>query len=79
MSNEELLARIDERQRALTDRLDAILEQTIKTNGRVTRSEEKIIDLEKWQSESRGSWKGIATVSAVIGAIISIIANALSR
>lgn len=79
MSNEELLARIDERQKALTDRLDAILEQTIKTNGRVTRSEEKIIDLEKWQSESRGNWKGVVTVSTIIGIIIGYITNVLAR
>lgn len=79
MSNEELLARIDERQKALTDRLDQILEQTIKTNGRVTKCEDHIQELKLWQSESRGNWKGVVTVSTVIGIIIGYISNLLSR
>ena len=45
-----LLARIDERQRALDEKfsskLDAILEQTKKTNGRLSIAEEKIDSLE---------------------------------
>ena len=79
MSNEELLARIDERQQALTDRLDQILEQTIKTNGRVTRCEDNIQELRLWQSESKGNWKGVVTVSTVIGVIIGYVSNLLSR
>jgi len=79
MSNEELLARIDERQKALTDRLDAILEQTTKTNGRLIKAEDSIQKLQLWQSESKGNWKGVATVSTVIGAIIAGILNILFR
>jgi len=66
MSNEELLARIDERQKAMASQLEEILEQTKTINERVS-------DLEDWQAESRGHWKGIAAVSAVVGAIISYI------
>lgn len=79
MSNEELLARIDERQKALTDRLDQILEQTTKTNGRVSKCEDHIQNLELWQSEQKGNWKGVVTVSTVIGVIIGFVSNLLSR
>ena len=79
MTNEELLARIDERQKALTDRLDLILDQTSRTNGRVTKCEDHIQNLELWQSESKGSWKGVVTVSTVIGVVIGYVTNLLSK
>ena len=77
MSNEELLARIDERQKALTDKLDAILEQAIKTNGRVSASEKDIKDLQMWRAESRGHWKGASIISAIVGTIIGYFINLL--
>lgn len=77
MSNEELLARIDERQIALNEKLDAILAQAIKTNGRVTVSEHDITDLQMWRAESRGHWKGVAAISTAIGAIIGFFLNLL--
>jgi hypothetical protein len=77
MSNEELLARIDERQKALSDKLDAILEQALKTNGRVSTSEKDIKELQMWRAESRGHWKGVAVISTVIGTIIGFFLNLL--
>ena len=53
-----LLARIDERQRALDEKfsskLDAILEQTKKTNGRLSIAEEKIDSLESSRDKVDG-------------------------
>jgi hypothetical protein len=75
MSNEELLARIDERQIALNEKLDAILAQAIKTNGRVSISERDIKELQMWRAESRGHWKGVAAISTTIGALIGFFLN----
>lgn len=77
MSNEELLARIDERQIALNEKLDAILEQAIKTNGRVTASEKDITELQMWRAESKGHWRGVAVISTIIGTIIGFFLNLL--
>ena len=77
MSNEELLARIDERQIALNEKLDAILEQAIKTNGRVSTSEKDIKELQMWRAENKGQWKGAAIISTIIGTLIGYFLNLL--
>lgn len=77
MIDQELLARIDERQKAsvitqdafqkeVKDSLKDILTQTTNTNGRVT-------SLETWRAKLGGIWKAIAIGSFVGGVIVSLI------
>lgn len=78
MTKEEsqlLLARLDERYNALNQKLDAILVQCVKTNGRVSKSEEDIHQLFNWKSEMHGGWKVTTALGAVVGAISAFIGN----
>ena len=50
MNSDELLARLDERQQAMDEKLDHILEQTKKTNGRLLTAEDKIQSLSTWRA-----------------------------
>ena len=70
-----LLARLDERYKALDGKLDDILAQCLKTNGRVTKSEGDINELFQWRSEFRGGWKATTAISAVIGAVAAYLGN----
>jgi hypothetical protein len=62
--DQELLARIDERQRAMDEKLDLIHAETKRTNGRVTK-------LEDWKSRINGAWIAIAFVGPIIGAFVT--------
>jgi len=79
MTNEEeshiLLARLDERYKALDAKLDTILEQCLKTNGRVSKNEDDIHQLFNWKSEVRGGWKATTAISAIVGAVAAYIGN----
>jgi hypothetical protein len=68
MSNEELIVRIDERQKAFMEKLEAIHAEVKKTNGRVT-------SLEGWRSEIRGSWRATIVLSSAIGAVIGFVTS----
>lgn len=69
-SEKEMLARIDERQKAMADKLEEIYDEVKMTNGRVT-------SLETWRSEIRGTIRATAFISAGIGAAIGFITNYL--
>ena len=66
-----LLARLDERQKAMDSKIDAILIQTTKTNGRLTRVEDEVNSLNTWK-EVISAQKKIITL--VAGGVISAIA-----
>jgi hypothetical protein len=67
-SAEELIARVDERQKAMMAKLNEIHTEVKKTNGRVT-------DLEKWKSGIIGSYRATVIISAAIGAAITIVTD----
>lgn len=70
MTESELLARLDERQRGMDEKIDAILEQTRKTNGRLLVAEDNIDHLLLWKAEIRGSFKTLIIIFTIVGAVI---------
>lgn len=68
MEHAELLARLDERSRHIDEKVDAILEQTLKTNGRMTAAEKDISEIKTWREVLRGQWRVVVIVSTGVGA-----------
>jgi len=73
MTSEELLARLDERQQAMDEKLDHILEQTKKTNGRLLTAEDKIQNLSTWRAEIKAQIKLLLVIGPILGFILSYI------
>lgn len=68
MTNEELLARLDERQKSMMEKMEEIHNGVKATNGRVTA-------LENWRSEIRGSWRATILISSAVGALIGFLGH----
>jgi hypothetical protein len=69
-----LLARIDERQNHMNQKIDGILEQTTKTNGRVSTIEtHRLPKIENWQSKAHGIYLAIAGCAMVVAFIVGVI------
>jgi hypothetical protein len=66
MTSDELLARIDERQQAMDAKVNDILIQTTKTNGRVTK-------IEEWKNKVMG----VVTAGGAVVIIIEIFVQVL--
>lgn len=64
------LARLDERQKSMDKKLDDILTQTTKTNGRLTKAEDNIQQLNIWQGKIKGSYNAIMVIGSIISVII---------
>lgn len=64
----EMLARIDERQKNMSEKMELVYSEVKKTNGRVTA-------LENWKSSLIGSWKTLVIISSVIGTALGWLVN----
>jgi hypothetical protein len=70
MTTEEMLGRLDERQKAMLAKLELVYDEVKKTNGRVSA-------LETWKSGILGGWRATTVISALIGAVIGFLTNFL--
>lgn len=69
MEQNELLGRIEERQKAMNEKIDAILYETRKTNGRVTK-------IEEWKSNITGK---ISVWVIVAGAVMAFVMKFIDK
>ena len=69
VTNDVLAERIDGLKHLLLDKLDSIEKQTIKTNGRTTKSEDNIKNIDGKINKFIG---GLVVINAVLGIALTI-------
>lgn len=72
LTNDQLLAVLEERLSSQKETLDSILIEAKKTNGRIQQ-------LENWKSESKGQWRALVVLGTVIGFIIGAVVEFFKR
>jgi hypothetical protein len=68
MLHESRLSRLETEMKNLSKTSSAILEQTIKHNGRLTR-------LEEWKAYMSGIWKGSKNSGALLTTSVGVVVN----
>lgn len=76
---QDLLSRLDERSGNMSSDIKEIIELQKIANGRTSKNENRIVELEKWRAESHGHWKATTVIGSIIGAIAGLIAAILFR
>lgn len=51
-------------------KIDSILDQTTRTNGRVTRTEEDLDGVKSWKDKMMGAWFALTTLAVVAAWIV---------
>lgn len=69
----ELLARLDERYKRIDEKIDAILIQTTKTNGRLTKAEEEITKINTWKSQLKAIYSFIGVLGSILIVLLTIV------
>lgn len=69
----ELLARLDERYRRIDEKIDAILIQTTKTNGRLSKAEEEITKINTWKSQLKAVYSFFGVLGSLLILLLTII------
>jgi hypothetical protein len=67
-----VLARMDERQKAMAEDVSVILIQVLATNGRVTK-------LESWRSQIKGVLIAVGVFCTLIGGSLALIVQLLTQ
>jgi hypothetical protein len=70
-----LLARLDERYKALDAKLDTIIDNQEDHRYRMDDHDVKLNQLFNWRSEVKGGWRATTALGATIGAISAYIGN----
>jgi hypothetical protein len=63
---------LDARFGHLTTKVEEVISLQKIANGRTTKNENSIHDLNEWRAESRGHWKAASVIGSAIGALLGL-------